>query len=163
MRSGRQTFEALESFDGPWESFVDALTMEELERLRPELVASLQGIDAQLSDRNRRDLAGGDRIHPHEYHEWRHRAIKAKRIKTVQLQLVKQRLKDLNREVWNRPMVADGFQGPDAIIAGLREIVLGLAGRLPGVLGFEDRLVIEAAENHLAGVRMSRVNGSTGE
>lgn len=96
----------------------------ELAAERAELVTGIQGIEAQLSARDKTDLLTGERLSDHAYHEWRRRAVFARTQKLERLREVNALLRDA------RKASADvGDSRLDRIEAKVEEVLL----RLPDV------------------------------
>lgn len=73
---------------------------EALRGRRRELTESIQGIEAQLSDKGKLDSETGLRMADHEYHDWRVKAVIARKHKLNELRDVNEALKAVNNEMF---------------------------------------------------------------
>lgn len=85
--------------------FVAPASLKEAETRRIQLISEIEGIQLQLSDRNRQ--AHGHRMDEHEWNQWRTKAIYSLRCKTEESRLLKLWMRE------ERLRVEAGAQGLD--------------------------------------------------
>lgn len=111
--------------------FVEPATLSEAQARYLALTAEVQDIDAQLSNRNRTNAAGW-RLDDREWHEWRHRAVFAKRFKVDEMRRLKAWMKERYNAVdrpesRQRAMAEYDATNPLSVLAALRAAVQDMA------------------------------------
>jgi chromosome segregation ATPase len=132
------------------------LGLEDLESLAEHLLARIESIQAQTSDPNR--TVEGLRQDPHEYHDWRHRAVGALRHSTRKYRAVRQRIRQLNVSIYNSRHRPGEFEGALGVLADAGELI---RRRLDVLAPLDDweRSVLDAIRSTLIEARRARANG----
>ena len=120
----------------------------ELEEAFRKRVEENQGIQAQLSDRNRTH-ADGRRFTDHEYHEWRSRAVAAWRFGVAEQRVMKEAVKIAHRRFNTNTPLRDAADlvTPDALIHAAHVLLKRLAGEVE--LDDEEQRIIDALDSYL--------------
>lgn len=121
----------------------------DLEAVFRKRIEENQGIQAQLSDKNRCH-ADGSRFSEHEYHEWRGRAIAALKHGVAEQRVLKEALKVARRRFnTDTPLrAANELDTPDALMHAAYVLLKRLVSE--GVdIDDEEQRIIDALDAHL--------------
>jgi hypothetical protein len=155
-REGGAIYDALMTAeDRP--GFVRSLGMAELEELRAIIADRRHSLEAKLSDN---DVRGpdGERLDHVAWNEWRRKA-KAGLIAIEKRQrLVAGEIRDRNRAIYSDAVRQEDFDGVDAIVAALFEVVMRLRKEV-GPLEGGDMRTMSAARDYLVEARRKRLKG----
>lgn len=118
----------------------------DLEEAYQKAVGEVQGLQAQLGDRNRTN-GEGNRLSDHEYHAWRSRANVALRHMLERQRGLKEALKTARRRFNPDTMLATELKTPEALIHAALATLRKLSGEVE--MEPEEQRVIDALDVYL--------------